>query len=655
MKYEKLFAEGKIGNLAIKNRVVMTAVGVSLSNLDGSPSEEMIAFYEKRAKGGVGLIINEYTSVDDESGVAAVRQLSLAKDETIPQFKKMTDAVHAHGTKMFAQLHHAGRETFNALNGFKPNPTASVKACGLMLQATRSMSVEEIHAMQQKFIDAAKRAEKAGYDGVELHSAHGYLIQQFLSPYTNLRTDEYGGSFENRLRFISEIITGIKKELPNFTLSVRLTADEFLQAVGNPDKGIELEDGVAIAKELEKLGVDIINISDGLYETANAVIEPMSYPQGWRSYLVKAVKDAVSVPVMGVAVIRDPEFAEKLLQDGNQDFITMGRTFLADPEWACKAESGKEAQIRKCISCLHCFETYLGCQLSGEPVQCALDATTAHETKYTDLKQDGAGKVVAVIGAGPAGMESARVLALRGFKPVVFEKEAEVGGQLQTASKPPLKDKITWLVDNQKAQLSELGVEIKYNTLATVDEVKKLSPVGVVVATGNTPNIPTRIAGYDKEHVVIPKDILEGKVEVKGKKVAVIGSGLVGLETAEFLAEQGKEITIFEMQPVIGPGAYAQNLLDIQLRLAKHNVKYLPFHTLLEIKDDEIVTKNEASLAIENYSADSVVLSLGANPEKEIADTFEGKFDKVVRVGDCAKVGRIANAIRTGYDAGFNF
>lgn len=655
MKYKNLFSKGKIGNLTLKNKVVMTAMGVSLANLDGTPSDEMIAYYEKRAEGEVGLIINEYTRVCDETGVAVIKQLSLAKDENIPKFRKMTDAVHKHGAKIFAQIHHPGREGINALNGFKPMPTASVKACGLVLQATRAMSIDEIHEMRDKFINAAVRAEKAGYDGVELHAAHGYFLQQFLSPYTNLRTDEYGGNFENRLRLIKEIIEGIKEQLPKFPLSIRISADEFLKAVGNPAQGLELDESVLMSKEFEKYGVNIINVSAGLYETANTTIEPMSYPQGWRSYLIKTIKDAVSIPVMGVAVIREPEFAEKLLKDGNQDLICMGRTFLADPDWAKKAIDGRENEIRKCISCLHCFETYLASTFSGTPVECACNAETAHETMYQNIKQDGDGKTVAIIGAGPAGMEAARVLALRNFKPVIFEKKDFVGGQLDTATKPPLKDKIEWLTNSMSAQLNKLNVEIKYNTNATVDEIKKLDPVGVILATGSTPIVPSKVSGFNSSHVYYSHDVLNGNIKINDKDVTIIGSGLVGLETAEFLAEKGHNVTIIEMEPNIGPGVYAQNLMDIKGRLDKLNTKYMPFHKLLEIKNDTIVTKNQSSLKEEVYDAKCIVLSLGSVPESETVNTISKSFDKVILVGDCNKVGRIANAVRTGFDAGYNF
>lgn len=651
MNYPNLFSKGTIGNITTKNKVVMTAMGVSLANQDGTPSDEIIKFYAERAKGGVGLIINEYTRVCDETGVAAVRQLSLTSDDKIPAFKKLTDAVHKYDTKIFAQLHHPGRETFNALNGFELLPTASVQACGLSLQATRSMSIDEIHEMQQKYVDAAIRANKAGYDGVELHGAHGYLIQQFLSPYTNHREDEYGGSTENRTRFVCEIISAIKKSIPNFPLSIRISGDEFLKLVGNPRQGIEIEESIKFAKIFEEVGIDIINVSAGLYETANTTIEPMSFPEGWKSGLVKAVKDNVSIPVFGVSVIRNPEFAEQLLVSNNQDFIGLGRPLLADPNWCNKALEGKENTIRKCISCLHCFETYLGDLFTGDPVQCAINPRTAYETKYPELKKDGKGRVVVVVGAGPSGLETAKNLALRDFKPIVLEKQKESGGQLLYAKVPPKKDKIQWFIDVQREELKELGIDIRYNVTPDVDYIKSLKPYALVIATGATPLVPSSIPGVSGKNVYTIPQILSGEVKLANQKIAVIGSGMSGLETAEFLSENN-QVTIVEMATSIGPGAYAQNLMDVTLRLNENGAKYLPFHRLDSIEGNTVNLFNISGLRELSLDVDSVVLSLGilSNKSEELAKAC----DKVVYVGDSNELGRIAHAVRSGFDTAYN-
>lgn len=650
MQYSNLLSKGKINNLELKNKVVMSAMGISLANPDGTPNKEVIKFYEERAKGGVGLIINEYTRVSSEDGIAAVRQLGLTSDEFVPEFKKLTDAVHSYGTKIFAQLHHPGREGFNALNDFNTMPAASVRACGLTLQATHEMTIDEINVMVGKFVSAARRAYEAGYDGVELHAAHGYLIQQFLSPYTNKREDQYGGSLENRMRFILEIIAGIKKEVPGFTISVRISADEFLAAIGSSYKGLVLEESIEIAKKLEEAGIDVLNVSAGIYETANATVEPMSYEEGWRSYLSQTIKQHLTIPVMGVAVIRHPEFAEKLLADGNQDFIVMGRSHLADSEWVNKVAEGCEDEIRYCISCLHCFETYLGASLSGDTLECAINPRCGSETKFDDIKHDGEGRNIVIIGSGPSGLESARVLAERGFTVTVFEKEDVTGGQLNLANVPPHKEKINWFIEYQRNIVNKLGVNIKYGIEPTKEDITALNPYAVILATGAKPLI-INIEGIDGESVVTAEAVLSGDYNFEGKKIHVIGSGMTGLETAELLSANN-QVAVVEAADTIAPKGYMQNVLDVSTRLAANNVKMLPFHSLQRVTKSSVILKNMANNNIVEHDVDVVVLAIGVKPN--VISEYESVCDKVVSIGDCNKPGRIANAVRSGYEVAYN-
>lgn len=284
-----------------------------------------------------------------------------------------------------------------AFTGIDAVVSASDQFCGLCQQPTRALTLQEVHEMIDKFVSGALRAKASGYDGVELHAAHGYLLEQFLSPYTNHRTDEYGGSLENRLRILTDIIQGIHEKCgDNFPISVRISVDECLEMCGIPAKGLELEETVQMCKVLETQGVDVLNVSVGMYETVNTVVEPNSFAEGWRSHLVKAVKEQVSIPVIGNAVIRHPEFAEKLLEEGYQDFISMGRTFLAEPEWVKKTEEGRTCEIRKCICCLYCFETVLAALATGDPIKCALNPRTGHERKYGDLRKDGENRAVVI-------------------------------------------------------------------------------------------------------------------------------------------------------------------------------------------------------------------------------------------------------------------
>ena len=518
MAYEKLFTPGKIGNVEIKNRIVMPPMMLGFGQFDGSPTETMMNYYEERAIGGAGLIVTEITRVNDFSGASAFAQLAISHDYHIAPLKEMIDRVHRHGTKMFIQLHHTGRQNLGQMMGtvpvsiamhrligncydklfYKVAPmgkklmekdlvlkTSSPSACDRAYSAeslNREMSVKEVRKIIQQFIDGAVRAKKAGADGVELHAAHGYLIQQFLSPYTNQRTDCYGGSFENRLRFITEILTGIKTACgKDFPIIVRLSVDECYKEIGKPDVGYTLEDGVKMAKEIEKAGADAIDVSSAGYDTYNYWLEPTSFEPGWRKYMAAAVKKEVSIPVLAANLIRSPEQAEAQLEEGIQDFVCLGRPHIADPHWANKAKAGKANEIKRCICCLYCMESMQHNAYKGSHANCSVNPKLGHEKEV--LSRDGNGRTVVIVGAGPAGLSAAETLGRRGFKPIVLEKQPEAGGQLQLANKPPLKDKINWCIEDLVTAALHNGAEIRYNTEATPELIASLSPYAVIIAT----------------------------------------------------------------------------------------------------------------------------------------------------------------------------
>ena len=343
MKYPRLFSEGSIGNVKIRNRIVMCALAMGVSDDRQCIGEDFLAYLMERARGGVGLIVLENTRVDDEHGVAAPWQASVARDEQIAPMAAAVKALHEEGVKVFAQLHHPGRETFSNLNGNVPVWSSSNRPCGVCQQETHEMTTKEAESVIQKFVAGAVRAKKAGVDGIELHGAHGYLISQFLSPYTNQRTDRFGGSFENRLQFVKEIIEGIRRECgADFTLGIRLTVDELL-APNGVQEYLTLEEGVKVCKELEKMGLDFINVSNGIYESFNSLSEPTTYPQGCRTQRILAVKKAVSIPVIAVNMVKEPWFAEKMLEEEMVDFVGLGRAVVADPEWPLKAAQERNA------------------------------------------------------------------------------------------------------------------------------------------------------------------------------------------------------------------------------------------------------------------------------------------------------------------------
>lgn len=684
MAYEKLFTPGKIGNVEIKNRVVMPPMMLGFGQIDGRPTETMMNYYEERAIGGVGLIVTEITRVNDFSGASAFAQLAISHDYHIQPLKEMIDRVHRHGTKMFIQLHHPGRQNLGLLMGtvpvsiamhrligncydkmfYKVAPfgkklmekdlvlkTSAPSVCERALSAeslSREMSIGEVRKIIQQFIDGAVRAQKAGADGVELHAAHGYLIQQFLSPFTNRRTDCYGGSFENRMRFLLEILTGIKAACgKDFPVIVRLSVDECYKEIDKPGIGYTLEDGVKMAKEIEKAGADAIDVSSAGYDTYNYWLEPTSFEPGWRKYMAAAVKKEVSIPVLAANLIRSPEQAEAQLNEGIQDFVCLGRPHIADPHWANKAKAGKADEIKRCICCLYCMESMQNNAYKGTHANCSVNPKLGHEKEL--LSRDGDGKTVVIIGAGAAGLSAAETLGKRGFKPIVLEKEKEAGGQLQLANKPPLKDKIDWCIADLVHAALQNGAEIRYNTKATPDLITTLNPYAVIVATGASSVKPRAIRGVDLPNVCTTTEILNGTIRLENRKVAVIGSGMTGLETAEMLCEQGNRVTVVEMADAIAPGTWMQHIDDCMPRLQKAGTNFLTSHKLCEIKDDCIILQDTKTGKTEQLDTSFVVLSLGVRSDNALYSLLKNLYTRIYCIGDAEKTGRIADATAQGY------
>ncbi len=695
MEYPHLFSEGKIGDLTIRNRTVMAPMASGMANYDGTPSEQIIGYYEERAKNGLGLLITEVTRVNVLHGAALPRQLSMAYDRHIAPFAAMVERVHAHGTKVFCQLHHPGHQGLSMMGIAGPmseltgriwpgyydklpemmrNVGKYPQAADLLVkyfrwpavvgpskvpsllynQRTRALRKWEIKLLVHEFARAAKRVQLAGGDGVELHAAHGYLIEQFLSPHPNRRTDEYGGSLENRMRFLLEIIAAVRRECgKGFPLAVRLTVDDYYRDIGKPGQGLELEEGVEIARRLEKAGIDAIDVSSGNYETLNWLVETGSFEPGWRKHLAAAVKEAVSIPVLAANLIRSPEQAEAQLAEGIQDFVSLGRPFLADGAWARKAQEGRADEIKRCICCVYCFESVVKNGMAGDCLSCAVNPRLGREKETAEPRVDGDGRVVAVVGAGPAGLSAAETLCARGFKPVVLEQSGSAGGQLKLGSVPPGKDKINWCVEDLEKAARRGGAEIRYNTLATPAALLAMDPYAVLVATGGVPIVPG-IPGVERENVCTVNQVLDGTVSLKGQHVAVIGSGLTGLETALKLAEDGNRVMVVEMASEIGPGAYHQNLDDVLLHLKPYSPVFVTSHKLVEIREGEIALEHVKSGERVTRQVDQVVLSVGVKSDNVLAaelGALKERFPRVMVIGDACGPGRIFNAIKGGFDA----
>ena len=682
MKYEKLFTPIKIGNVEIKNRIAMAPMLMDFGQFDGRTTDQLMNYYEERAKGGTGLIITEITRVNDMTGASAFAQLGMSHDYQIGGMMDFADRIHQHGAKLFVQLHHPGRQNMGLLMGTLPMSIACDKAmpffkdvlyklvpsCKVLMEKhlvprvvapskcensyfsdgnNRGLRKSEIKGLIKDFVAAAERVKKAGCDGVQLHASHGYLLQQFLSPNTNHRTDEYGGSLENRMRFILEIIAGIKEKCgKDFPIIVRLTVDECYGMIGKSGKGYDLKEGVEMAKRLEKAGVDAIDVSSAAYDTFNYWLEPTSFQCGWRKYMAAAVKEAVSIPVIAANLIRSPEQAEAQLQEGAQDMISLGRPHIADPHWANKAKEERPEDIKRCVCCLYCIESMQVNAYTGDHGYCAVNPFVGEEDYK--LPSDGDGRKVMVIGAGPAGLTAAELMAKRGFAVTVYEKQAMAGGQVYLGSMPPHKEKLNWCIEDLVTACTKLGVTIRYSAEVTKELIEAEKPYAVIVATGGNAIKPASIKGTDKECVYTPTEILNGSVQLENKKIAVIGSGMTGLETAELLTTENNKVIVVEMADEVAPGVWMQHPNDVIPRLEKANTKFYLSKKLTSIDEGGITVEDTKTKRTTKLDADAVVLAMGVKSDKGLYEQIKN-MKNVYLVGDADKVGRIANATMSAY------
>lgn len=686
MLYEMLFSPLNIGQVTIKNRVVMAPMLMGFGTFDGTPTHRLMDYYEERAKGGAGLIITEITRVDDKNGAAAFSQLGMSKDYQIAPMKEMVDRIHKHGAKIFVQLHHPGRQNMGLLVGTVPLsiflerflPFYSkmlykiVPAGKLLLKyhlvprvlspskcersyfsdgINRTMRKGEIEKLIGQFANAAQRAKKSGADGVELHAAHGYLIQQFISPITNKRNDEYGGSLENRMRFLTEIIRRIRRKCgSDFPIVVRLSVDECYDKIGKPGKGYGLDEGIQIAKLLEQKGIDAIDISSAAYDTFNYWLEPPSFECGWRAYMAKAVKSEVSIPVIAANLIRSPEQAEKQLQDCTQDFISLGRPMLSDPYWVKKVSDGNEKSVKRCICCLYCIESMHSNAFKGSHGRCSVNPTLGRENEQ--LKINGKGKTVVIAGAGPGGLTAAEMLAKRGFETIVLEQSSKVGGQIMLAENIPHKEKILWCVDDLYHAAVAAGAQIKLNTKADKESIAGYAPYAVIIATGGNAIKPKTIQGVGLPNVCTVTEVLNGKVIITGKQVAVIGSGMTGLETAELLAQQGNKVYVVEMAKSIAPGTWMQHRDDILPRLEEKGVEALTSKKLTAIHRNFITLESTGFQKDQSQlQCEQVVLSIGVSSQNSLYQELSPIYKNLLLIGDACKTGRIADATASAYEA----
>lgn len=649
--YSKLFEPWNLGPLVVKNRIVMPPMVVGYAGPHGEVTEQIVAYYEARARGGVGLIIVEATSISPE-GKAVLGELGIYEDSLIPGLTKLADAIKVHGAIAAIQLIHGG------IQAKVPEPVGPSSIGRTIIPPTktpRELSTREVEELVEKFAAAALRAMIAGFDAVEVHGTHGYLITQFLSPLTNKRSDKYGA---DRTLFAKEIIERIKEKCGrNYPVIFRLAADEFIGG------GITLEEAKRIARILEDTGVDAFDVTGGNYDTVDYIIQPYYYAQeeGFFFKLAKEIKSVVSVPVISGGLITTPEVAERAIAEGIVDAVFIGRQLIADPEWPRKVMEGRVADIRPCQAC---NEGCIGRLFTMKPVWCTVNPLNSWEYRWITeetIPKAHVKKRVLVIGGGPAGMEAARVAALRGHEVILVEKNEKLGGTLKIASVPLFKKRLEKLVKWYEAQLGKLGVKVI--TGRTVDEefIRDLRPDVVILATGSKPIIP-KIPGV--ENAVVADEVLAGRASV-GERVVIIGGGLVGVETALWLAmeKKCKEIILVEalediardLEPVSKialtrpRGPWPEGLLY------KYGIRVYTNTPAVEIKKDGIVVLKEG-LYLEEIKADTVILAVGrvSNLDEKLVETIKKYTKEVYIIGDAKAPRKIIDAIHEGFFTALN-
>ncbi len=628
--YERVFAEGKIGSVTMKNRFVVPAMGSQLLEYDGSVNDRYIDYWVERAKGGFGLIITEYTGVSAD-GAANPFELMIHKDSYIPGLKRLTEAVHQYGAKIFCQLHHAGREGSSQFTQL-PLVAASAIPCPHTKDLVREMSTEYVYEMIQRFIDGACRAKEAGFDGVEIHGAHGYLVANFLSPYSNKRTDEFGGTITNRARFAVNIVKGIKERCgADFPVSFRISAVERV------DGGIDLNEAKVICRMLEAAGIDALNVNNATYGSWPYLISSYHLKPGINLELVRELRKVVKVPIITVGRFSDPAFIDSTLADGDVDFIAMGRQSLADPHYPEKLKEGREAEILPCVACMSRCQRIRG--IYGQmdyAVSCMVNPFCGHESTMK-IEQSANPKNVVIVGAGPGGLAAAWVAAACGHKVTVLEKAPTFGGQILYASMPPSKHDLNHALQAYAALGKKYGVDYRYNTEATADMVLGLKPDAVILATGGVPVEPA-IPAEDGVETVRAIDILGGKV-LAGNKVLVIGGGLVGLETAEYLVAQNRKASVIEMTGSTD-GKMDESVKYFSYELLERGKVDINVNTKVEklTVDGAVCSTPEGERVFKGY--DQLVIALGSKTYNPLEKELEGKVPVQV-IGDAKEAKRL--------------
>lgn len=635
-----LFTPFSINNLTLPNRVVMPAMGTGYGGKDGTVTDQLIGYLERRAMGGVGLIITEECAIDPR-GKNMGREIGVWNDSFIPGLARLAEAVHRHGSKIALQIHHAGRETIEAVTGARPEAPSELPSL-IYNQPTEAMSLGRIREIINAFAMGALRAKTAGMDAVEVHGAHGYLVHQFISPFSNKRTDEYGGSDENRARFYIEILRAIREKVgPDFPIIARLSAEECIKG------GFELEFTKWLAPRLAEAGASALHVSVGVYTTPGLLtIAASDTPEGFNLFRAREMKQAVKVPVIAVGRIIDPRMADEAIGRGDADLVAMGRQLLADPEVLVKAGEGRWDDVRRCLGCNQgCIER-LSFEFKATTCSINPECGREHEDRY---KKSDVSKKVWVVGGGPAGLSAALAAALRGHDVSLFERGALLGGQLLSASKPPHKEGFYRWVEWITRRLEGVGVAVRTSTAVTEAMIADNSPDAVILAAGAAPMTPA-IRGIEGDTVFEARDVLTGKAPVKGP-VVILGGGYVGMETADFCIDRGAMVTVVEMAKLPPVSSFPAHGYWLHRRLKKSGGALL-LNTKITAIEGDVVVADQDGKELRVGPAAMIIKAFGSAPERELAESLKKLGIPFVEAGDVIKPRRLIEAVHEGDEAG---
>jgi 2,4-dienoyl-CoA reductase-like NADH-dependent reductase (Old Yellow Enzyme family)/thioredoxin reductase len=635
---EKLLQEFSIRSLRLRNRMVLPTLDPGFAGEGGRMTPRLIHYFVRRARGGVSFIMVG-PAVFDPVGSSGTFEYRIDRNEILEGLSRLVKEIHRCGVPVGLQLHHAGRQANpDLIEGVPVAPSAI--PCPVRKSQPRALSIPEIERIIEQYGIFARKAREMGFDAVEVHGSHGYLIAQFLSPFANSRSDSYGGSLENRARLAVQVIREVRRNVgKDFPIFFRLAGEEHVPG------GLTVEETPGIARMVEEAGVDVIDVSAGTYRTAEWIVPPMIFPPGCNVYAAQAIKEKVGIPVLVAGRINGPELAEQILQEGKADLISMARGLVADPDLPQKVREGRVGEIRRCIACNECIDRLF----QEQPIECTVNPEVGREEEFKIIPAPRPKKVM-IIGGGPAGMEAARVARMRGHRVTLWEKEDRLGGRIEAASQTSFKGELKSIPRYYEAVLKALQVEVKLSTPVNPERVRAFNPETIVIATGSIPSLPP-IAGAHLSHVVQAEDILLGRVQVEGR-VVVIGGGTVGCEVAIFLAEKGGKVTIAEMLSYVAHGIPRLLGKMIKDMMREEGVRILTGQKVVQIKEGGVVCEDSGKGLQTEIPADGVVLAVGNVSRDDLVESLSNLCPETQVIGDCRKPRKALDAIYEGAKAG---